>query len=141
MIEEPIWVPRSVVDAMHYAQLDEHGGSHGVRDDNAVEAALARPRNKFAYEPESDLAALGAAYAFGLCTSHGFIDGNKRTAFVVCDVFLGLQGYYIEATTDEIETTMLGVASGDVTEQTLSAWIQEHMRERPVSQDPVAAEA
>ena len=79
-MREPRWVPRLVVDSVHVDQLREHGGLPGVRDENALEAALARPRQKWNYEPESDLSVLAAAYAFGVAKAHPFNDGNKRTA-------------------------------------------------------------
>lgn len=79
---EPVWLSRPMVDAIHQEQLWEHGGQPGVKDDNAVESAIARPRNKWAYEPESDLATLAAAYGYGLARNHGYLDGNKGVAFM-----------------------------------------------------------
>src|SRR3972149_5756002 len=94
---EPVWVDRLVVDAVHAQQLREHGGLHGVRDENALESALARPRNKWAYDPESDLATLAAAHGYGLATNHPYRDGNKRIAFLTMVIFLGLNGRDLEA--------------------------------------------
>ncbi|NIP87774.1 MAG: type II toxin-antitoxin system death-on-curing family toxin, partial [Gammaproteobacteria bacterium] len=74
-------------DAIHRDQLRQHGGVPGVRDENALESALARPRNKWAYDPDADLAALAAAYGYGLATNHGYNDGNKRIAFMAMYVF------------------------------------------------------
>lgn len=80
---EPRWIERLVVDAVHLDQIREHGGLAGLRDEKALESALARPRQKRHYEKTSDLAAQAAAYGFGLCRNHPYRDGNKRVAFVV----------------------------------------------------------
>jgi death on curing protein len=95
-------------DAMHEAQLREHGGRPGVRDEALVESALARPRNKIAYAAKRDWAVLAAACAFGLARNHGFIDGNKRIAFVAAYVFLGLNGHDLDATESEVVAIMEG---------------------------------
>ena len=96
-MREPRWVPRLVLEAVHLDQLREHGGRPGLRDEHALESALARPRQKWSYEPASDLAALAAAYAFGIARNHPFIDGNKRAAFLAMMVFLGLNGVVVKS--------------------------------------------
>jgi death-on-curing protein len=123
---EPTWVPRLAVIAAHFDQLQEHGGEHGVREQGALlDAALARPRNKFAYETESDLADLAAAYAFAIGkTSCPFLDGNKRTAFVTAVIFLILNGYTITHSEDAAGATMLAVADGSLSEAGLAAWFR-----------------
>ena len=93
--DEWFWVPMDAVLAIHDEQISEHGGIRGVRDLAMVDSALARPRNLPAYG-EPDSAALAAAYAFGICNNHGFLDGNKRIAFTATDVFLRRNGFYIE---------------------------------------------
>ncbi len=117
-----------MLDAIHQAQLAEHGGLPGVRDDGLLESALARPRHKFAYAAKCDLGALAAAYAFGLAKNHGFIDGNKRVAFMAAYVFLGLNGHEIEATEPEMVTAMEGVAAGRTSEASLAAWVRKRLR-------------
>src|SRR5690606_24322267 len=92
-MSEPRWLTRRVVLTLHRLQIEEHGGTLGLRDDGLLDSALARPHQKHAYEPESDLVTLAAAYGFGLAKNHAFIDGNKRVAFVAMYVFLGLNGY------------------------------------------------
>jgi death-on-curing protein len=124
---EPVWVSRLVADAIHFDQLREHGGLSGIRDENALEAALARPRQRWQYEPTTDVSGLAAAYGWGLATSHPYWDGNKRTAFVAMVVFLGLNGIDLEATQGEVVTTMLAVASGGVTEAELERWVRAHV--------------
>ncbi len=114
-MSEWIWLSREAVDIFHEQQLGEHGGLPGIKDENALEAALARPINKAAYE-NPDVFELAAAYLFGIAKNHPFSDGNKRTAFVASYVFLRLHGYIVEATQGEIVEFVLGVASGEIDE-------------------------
>ena len=123
-----VWVPLNAVLAIHDEQISEHGGIRGVRDPAVVESALARPRHRFAYG-KPDAAALAAAYAFGLCSNHGFFDGNKRTAYVVAETFLDLNGYSVEASDREVVTTMLAVASGVMPEGQLERWFRSFIAE------------
>jgi len=124
MAREPIWVPRLVVAAVHLDQIRAHGGLAGLRDENALESALARPQQRWNYEPASDLPALAAAYGYGLCQNHPFRDGNKRVAFVTMVVFLRLNGLKFEAPEPEVVTAMLAVASGKSTEAELADWLR-----------------
>ncbi len=124
MAKEPVWVPRLVVDAVHLDQIRAHGGLAGLRDENALESALARPRQRWNYESASDLPALAAAYGYGLCQNHPFRDGNKRVAFVTMVVFLRLNGLKFEAPEPEVVTAMLSVASGKCTEAELAGWLR-----------------
>src|SRR2546428_12595450 len=94
---EPTWVDRLVLDAVHLDQLREHGGLPGIREENALESALARPRQRWHYEPGSDLATLAAAYGWGLATSHPYRDGNKRIAFLAMAILVELNGHTLEA--------------------------------------------
>jgi len=123
MAREPVWVPRVVVDAIHLDQLRAHGGLSGVRDENVLESALARARQRWAYEPATPVPTLAAAYGFGLCQGHPFRDGNKRVAFVTMVVFLILNGWVFEAPESEVVTAMLAVANGKSTEGDLAAWV------------------
>ena len=122
------WVPLEAVLAIHDEQISEHGGIGGVRDLTMVDSALARPRNLVVYG-KPDAAALSAAYAFGLCNNHGFLDGNKRTAYVVADAFLDLNGYAMEVSDDEVVNTMLAVASGVMLEDQLANWFRSVIRQ------------
>ena len=123
-MKEPRWVPRVVVDSIHVDQLREHGGLPGVRDENALEAALARARQKWHYEPAADLASLAAAYGFGLARAHAFSDGNTRTAFVTMMTFLGLNAKDLSATELEVVEMMVSLAGGELTESALADWIR-----------------
>jgi len=117
-----------MLDAIHQAQLREHGGAAGVRDEGLLESALARPQHKFAYGKKADWATLAGAYAFGLAKNHGFVDGNKRVAFVAAYVFLGLNGYDLDATEPEVVASMEDVAAGTVTESALAKWFRARIR-------------
>ena len=124
---EPVWLSRFVLDAVHLDQLKEHGGLPGVREENTLEAVLARPQQRWHYEPTSDLATLAAAYGWGLVTSHPYRDGNKRIAFLAMAIFVGLNGYEIEATQEDVVTIMLAAAAGQLTEPQVADWVRARL--------------
>lgn len=117
-----------VVDAIHSDQLREHGGLPGVRDENALESALARPQQKWHYADVTDVSALAAAYAFGLVRNHPYRDGNKRIGFLAMATFLGLNGYELDATDAEVVAEIVAVADGGVSENGLADWIRPRLR-------------
>jgi death-on-curing protein len=117
-----------VVEAIHVDQIREHGGLIGLRDENAPESALARPRQKWTYEPQSDLPALAAAYAYGLSSNHPFRDGNKRLNFVAAVVFLRLNGVSFDAPQDEVVEKSMALAAGELSELDLADWIRSRSR-------------
>lgn len=127
---EPHWLTRIVVDAIHADQVRAHGGLPGIRDEHALESALARPRQKWAYGEERDLAALAAAYGFGLVRNHPYHDGNKRIGFLAIATFLGLNGHEIFATDADVVTTIVALAAGGIDERTLADTIRSWMSER-----------
>ena len=116
-----------MIDSIHLDQIKEHGGLPGLRDENALEAALSRARNKWVYGGESDLAVLAAAYGFGLVTGHPYSDGNKRIGFLAIVTFLGINGRGFEATDEEVVTEIVNLASGGVSEKKLADWIRSHI--------------
>lgn len=118
-----IWVDSGVALAAHEEQLAEHGGAIGVRDPNMLESAMARPLNLVAYG-EPDAAELAASYAFGIARNHPFVDGNKRTAAVVSETFLALNGYRLDCGDVELVTTFLALAAGETTVEALAAWFR-----------------
>ena len=124
---EPHWLNRTVVDSVHTDQLKEHGGLSGIRDENMLESALVRPRNKWIYGKEDDLAVLAAAYGFAFVTSHPYRDGNKRIGFLTIAVFLDINGQAIHATDAEVVIQMTGLAAGQISEDELADWVREHM--------------
>jgi death-on-curing protein len=122
-----VWVRDDAVRPIHRRQLAEHGGADGIRDEGLLSSAMAHPRNHVAYShPKPSLSTLAAAYAFGIARNHPFIDGNKRTAFVVCELFLALNGKSLQATQHEKYQTFLSLAAGEVSEEQLSHWIEAH---------------
>jgi death-on-curing protein len=127
---EPRWVPRLVVEAAHLDQIREHGGLIGIRDENALESALARAQQRWSYEPDAPLPRLAADYAFGIARNHPFRDGNKRTAFLAAVVFLGLNDQRLEATEEDVVDTMLRLASGKLDEHALASWFEDHVEPR-----------
>jgi death-on-curing protein len=122
-----IWVAPDVARAAHAEQLAEHGGAEGVRDDGLLESAFARPRNLADYG-DPDAAALAAAYAYDIARNHPFVDGNKRTAAVVSETFLMLNGYVLTATDAELVVAFLELAAGQLTEEELADWFRQHVR-------------
>ena len=118
-MKEPVWLTRAEVLAFHDEQLHEHGGLAGVRDENALESALARPMHLFHYE-KADLFALAAAYAHGIAKNHPFNDGNKRTAFISAYVFLGMNGEDLTLSEPQAIEIMLALASGNLSQRDLA---------------------
>jgi death-on-curing protein len=126
-MDEPEWVLKSVVLALHEEQLAEHGGRTGLRDEGLLDSALARPKNAFAFGGETDLAALAAAYAVGIAKNHPFIDGNKRVSNVVTFMFLALNGRDLQANSAEQVRVWLAIAEGTMSQDEVAAWIRERM--------------
>ena len=119
----PVWLDAIDAAAIHDRQLAEHGGGSGVRDQGMLESALGRPINRWAYG-EDDPAALAAAYAFGVARNHPFVDGNKRTAWVLARLFLALNGHSLIFAPDDAIRTVLALAAGELTEDELGDWFR-----------------
>ena len=126
MAHDPVWVATAVALAAHAEQLAEHGGAEGVRDAGALDSAMARPRNLALYG-EPDIAALAAAYAFGIARNHPFVDGNKRTAAVVAETFLLLNGHVLAASDADLVVAILALAAGELAEDELADWFGQHL--------------
>lgn len=116
------------VEAVQLDLIREHGGKPGLRDEQSLESALTRPRQRHASAPTTDLAELAAVYGQGLTTYLTFNDGNRRIAFVTMTVFLGLNGQSLEAPEPEIVTVMLGLSAGEIDEEDLAAWLRSRLR-------------
>lgn len=119
------FLSRLAVEAMHDEQLRRHGGARGLRDDNALESALARTENKAVYG-DPDLCDLAAAYVFGLARNHAFVDGNKRTAIVAAATFLLLNRRRMTADNGLVYTFVMGLAAGEIDEAGAAAFFRDH---------------
>jgi death-on-curing protein len=120
-----VWIEKKLALAIHGRQLAEHGGSSGVRDEGLLESALARPQQLHAYGgPAPDLADLAASVAHSLARNHPFIDGNKRTAIVACEIFTELNGAVLEAQNAELFPIALALAEGKLSIGEFAAWLR-----------------
>ncbi len=121
------WLKIDRVTAIHQRQIAEHGGADGVRDVGLLESALARPLNIQAYESAADIAGLAAAYAFGIVKNHPFLDGNKRTGYVVMETFLVLNGQKLTVSKEDKYYTFIALADGSLSEGELADWIRRNL--------------
>jgi death on curing protein len=126
MSQRWIWVTLEVAIAAHAEQLAEHGGGEGVRDSGLLESAVARPQNLAQYG-QPDMAELAASYAYGIARNHPFVDGNKRTAAVVSETFLVLNGGTLLANDAELVVAFVALAAGELSEEELTDWFREHL--------------
>lgn len=124
-MKEPKWIMDGIVQTIHSMQIAEHGGANGVRDTGLLESALNRPRNIYHYE-QGNIFTLAAAYAYGIIKNHPFFDGNKRTGYVLCLMFLELNGYTITAGKEDKYITFYKVAAGDMSEKDLIDWLKNN---------------
>jgi death on curing protein len=122
MMPPPIWVRIETAIVSHAEQLEIHGGLEGLRDRGLLEGAMMRPQMKYDYGV-SDLPTLTAAYGYGIARNHPFVDGNKRTALVVMETFLGLNGLQFKSGNLDVGAMILELAAGTITEDELAAWI------------------
>jgi death-on-curing protein len=122
------WISADLVFAIHDRQLAEHGGTDGIRDRGAIESALARPLNMVVYG-HPDVADLAAAYTFGLCRNHGFVDGNKRVAWIIARLFLSDNGYRLNVDRLDAVMTMQALAAGTFTEREMAGWLRDRLIE------------
>lgn len=125
-MDEPRWVSKRAVLALHSEQLAEHGGSDGIRDECLLDSALAKPQNVFAYADAPDIFRLAAAYAFGIARNRAFVDGNKRTALVVSVLFLNRNGWDITSSKADEYNTFLRLAEGSLGEDELAMWFTHY---------------
>ena len=124
-MNEPRWVLKGVVVAVHRLLIDEHGGSPGIRDEVLLESALSRPRQRFSYEPESTLFDLAATYGFGLAKNHPFIDGNKRAALAIAAIFLEMNGFSLDAPEPEAVVMIENLAASNLSESEFALWLRD----------------
>lgn len=124
-MNEPEWVLKETVLGLHEQSLHQHGGSAGIRDGGLLDSALGRPQNLFAYG-QPTLHDLAASYAYGLVKNHPFIDGNKRTGFVVAVLMLELNGCHFHAEEADAALRTLALAAGEMTESAFAAWLEQN---------------
>lgn len=124
-MSEPVWLPGEIILAIHDEQIAEHGGLAGVRDSGLLDSAPARPQNAFSYG-ETELCALAALYAAGIVRNHTFADGNKRSAFVSCELFLSLNGLLLTADDDACISNTVALAAGEIDEHAFADWLRAH---------------
>jgi death-on-curing protein len=127
-VNEPVWLLKEAIMALHDQLLADFGGAAGLRDEALLESALARPANLFAYGKPS-LFDLAAAYAFGIVGNHPFIDGNKRTSFMAAYVFLARNGYCLSASEAEATAATLALAAKETTEAEYARWLDANCRQ------------
>jgi death on curing protein len=125
--DEPCWLTREAVLAIHAQLLARFGGSAGIREDNMLESALAKPRQLHAYG-QPNFYEMASAYAFGIVKNHPFVDGNKRTGFVAAYTFLGINGFDFIAPEAEAVLLTRGLAAGDITIEQYTLWLQKSSR-------------
>lgn len=122
---EPEWIEEEVVRLFHQRQLAEHGGMTGIRDEGLLRSALARPKQLLAYgNPPPDVCALAAAYAHGLARNHPFLDGNKRTSAIACELFLHLNGLVFTIGEKAKYPHYLALAAGEHDEESFALWLR-----------------
>ncbi len=126
-MKEPIWLERADCLAIHEMMLAQHGGLAGVRDEGLLESALAKPRNLFAYGSPT-LFGMAAGYAAGIILNHPFLDGNKRTGFMVAATFLELNGLAFTASEESVVEKTLALAAGTLKEAGYASWLKENCR-------------
>jgi death-on-curing protein len=124
-VKEPIWLNREDSLAIHEMMLAQHGGLAGVRDEGLLESALSKPQNLFAYGSPT-LPELAASYAAGIILNHPFLDGNKRTGFMLAVTFLEVNGMEFAATEESVVEITLALAGGKLKQAAYAKWLSEN---------------
>lgn len=127
---KPVWIDERDAIALHDRLLALEGGAPGLRDRGLLASALARPRQLEAYGDAPDIVAMAAAYIGGIVRDHPFIDGNKRTGFVVGVLFLELNGYRFTATQEDAAQAVLSLAAGTLDEAPFAVWMRANAKRR-----------
>ena len=128
--KEPLWIEERDALAIHDRLLALHGGATGLRDQGLLESALARPRQHYAYARTSDIVAMAALYTAGIVRNHPFVDGNKRTGFVIGILFLELHGFDLKASEEDATQAVMGLAAGTLDEAAYGVWLRANTRRK-----------
>lgn len=128
--KEPLWIVERDALAIHDRLLALHGGATGVRNRDLLESALARPRHHHSYAKSSDVVEMAAPYTAGIVRNHPFIDGNKRTGFVIGVLFLELHGFDFTASEADATQAVMALASGTLDEAAFTAWLRENAKRK-----------
>ena len=128
--KEPIWIEERDALAIHDRLLALHGGAIGLRDRGLLESALARPRQHYAYAGESDVVEMAALYTAAIVRNHPFVDGNKRTGFVIGVLFLELHGFDFKASEADATQAVMALAAGTLDEGGYTAWLRENAKSK-----------
>ena len=126
MKSEPKWLNKKIAEAIHLDQIKQHGGSLGIRDEGLLESALDIPKNTWYYHPKSTMFELASSLGIGIAKNHPFIDGKKRTSFLLMYVFLAMNGFKIETSENDVVQVMLKVADGSIKESVLAKWLEKN---------------
>lgn len=126
-MNEPVWLNRDDCLGIHEMMLSQHGGLAGVRDEGMLLSALAKPQNRFAYGSES-LPEMAASYATGIVLNHPFLDGNKRTGFMMAATFLEINGWQLTATEESVVQQTVALASGTLSESGYADWLKANCK-------------
>ncbi len=126
MTVEPVWIDRAIIDILHDDSLSFFGGLPGMRSEDGLESALARPINRFLYEGVDDLFVLAADYAFGIMKNHPYLDGNKRAGLLAASTFLDVNGWEISGPETEVVNACLLLASGEWSGDEFAFWLKEN---------------
>ncbi len=127
-MKEPVWAEKEALLLLHLKALARFGGAEGLRDEELLDSALARPQNAFHYDGQKEIAALAASYAFELAKNHAFVDGNKRVAFMAMGVFLAVNGWSLKADSVGAIQAMMALAGGVIGEDQLAAWLKQSVK-------------
>ena len=127
-MKDPVWIDERDALILHDRLLALHGGAAGLRDGALLDSALARPQQHHAYGDSPDIVDLAAVYTAGIVRNHPFVDGNKRTGFVVGILFLELNGYRFLASEEAAAQAVLELAAGSIDETGYSAFLCSNVR-------------
>jgi death on curing protein len=127
---DPLWIEVRDVLAIHDRLLALHGGAAGFRDRGLLESALARPRQHRAYAGKPDIVEMAALYTAGIVRNHPFVDGNKRTGFVIGVLFLELHGFDFKASEEDATQAVLALAAGTLDEASYAVWLRANVKHK-----------